>query len=121
MHKVLIVEDDYLQSYVLKAQLQSMGYEVVASTNTGEEAVHLAIETKPDIVLMDITLDGEIDGIEAATQIEQTLDTFLIYVTGNSDELHKTRARNTNYTHYLEKPISKSILNGALSGFQKKI
>ncbi len=121
MHKVLIVEDDYLQSYVLKAQLQGMGYEVTGSTNTGEEAVRLAIETKPDIILMDITLDGDMDGIEAAKKIEQLIDTYLIYITGNTDDLHRTRALDTNYTHYLEKPISKSILNGALSGFQKNV
>lgn len=103
---VLIVEDDRVLSLMLQKMVQRMGNEVVNCVTTGEEAVEITLNDSVDLILMDIMLEGEIDGIEAMHQIREQSDVSVIYVTGNSDPVTIERARETDYKDFLIKPVN---------------
>lgn len=104
--KVLIVEDDHLQSYLLKMLLLNEGFEVSGNAFSGKEAISMAKEYKPEIILMDIKLNGEIDGIEAASIIQEFLHFSLIYLSGYTFDSFKKKLSGTDYHSFLAKPIS---------------
>ena len=81
--KILIVEDERIIALEMRHNLESMGYDVAAIVSSGEEAVRKAEELHPDLVLMDIILQGEMDGVEAAGQIKNRFDVPVVYVTAN--------------------------------------
>lgn len=108
--KVLIVEDDMLLSLVEERLIKKMGHEVVAKVVTGSEAIEKAKELKPDIILMDIILKGEMDGIEAMEEIRKESDVPVVYLSGNSDRFNYERAKKTGFTDYLVKPITNNDL-----------
>src|SRR5215467_11008825 len=101
--QILIVEDTLLVAQELKCRLESLDYEVAAITHSAEEAVALAESLKPDLVLMDIQLEGEMDGIQAAEQIRK-LRLPLVYVSGHCDGPVLQRAQRTEPYGYLLKP-----------------
>lgn len=72
--KIMIVEDESIVAVDIKRTLIGLGYEVTAIADTGEEAISSACEQKPDLILMDIVLKGDIDGIEAASKISELCD-----------------------------------------------
>lgn len=111
---VFIVEDDAFQVFILEKMISNLGYEVIGKSSTGEEAVQLAVQLKPDIIFMDISLAGDMDGIEATIAILEQISTKIIYVTGNSDDHHRKRADKTDYSDFLSKPITKNILEHSL-------
>ncbi|MDX1639755.1 MAG: response regulator [Balneolaceae bacterium] len=102
---ILIVEDDRVLSLMLMRMVERMGHSVKDSVTTGEEAVEISQNGGVDLILMDIMLEGHIDGIEAMKQIRNNNDVPVIYVTGNSDKTTIERAKSTNYIDYLVKPI----------------
>ncbi len=114
-YKILVVEDDYLQSYTLKILLESLNYNVLGIAISGEKAIEVAAETKPDLIIMDITLKGEMDGVEAAKIIQETSDIPIIYVTGNSNDFYRKKAKETNFQEYLIKPVTKQMLTELLA------
>ena len=95
----------------IKYKLEDLGYVVVGIVATGEAAVETALKTKPDLILMDIVLKGDMDGIEAAQKIHQHQDTPIIYLTAYSDEEVLERARITEPYGYILKPFKKSEVN----------
>jgi PAS domain S-box-containing protein len=103
--KILVVEDEGVVARDLTNRLVNMGYTVPAIARTGREAVEAANRSDPDLVLMDIMLEGEIDGIEAVEQIHRTNDTPVIYLTAYSDESTIERAKRTDPFGYLLKPF----------------
>ncbi len=104
--KILLVEDEFITSKLMKKQLENQGYEVTQSVSTGENAVISARQNPPDIILMDIRLAGEMDGIETATVIKSESDIpVIIFVTGYGDTEIKERAKKINPLEYLIKPI----------------
>lgn len=107
---VLITEDDSISAKVLKETLSSLGYKVVAIAQTAEESIIKAIEFNPDIVIMDISLPGEIDGIEATKRIRTSLNIPVIYLTGASDTDTLERALKTEPNGYVLKPFKKQEL-----------
>lgn len=111
---ILIVEDDRVLSLMLARMIQSIGHNISGSVTTGEDAMQLALNNKLDLILMDIMLDGEIDGIEAMKKIREASDIPVIYVTGNSDKTTIDRAKETNYIEYLVKPVNFDQLKKAL-------
>jgi len=114
--RILIVEDDKLQAYLLQKLLENLGYSVAGVTSTGEEAVELVPKLEPQLILMDIALAGEIDGIEAVRRIRESNSSVnVIYITGNSDPSHKERAKQMGFVDFLIKPINKSILVDSIS------
>ncbi|PWN06930.1 response regulator [Rhodohalobacter mucosus] len=106
MKKVLIVEDDLIIALSAEKMIQRLGLEVLKVVDTGEKAVETALNNKPDIILMDIRLAGEMDGVEAAFRIREELSKpRIIFVTGNADPGYRTKAEGTGYEAYLVKPI----------------
>jgi two-component system, response regulator PdtaR len=110
--RILVVEDDRIIAKSLRMILEQLGYEVTALVTTGQAAIREAKETKPDLVLMDIVLDGEMDGIEAARVIRSHLSIPVIYLTAHADHATRERADMTQPFGYLSKPIMKADLRG---------
>ena len=103
--KVMIVEDEVIVAMSIERTLSSFGYDVVGLSTTPEDAIRIAEELKPDLVLMDINLDGEIDGIDAAEKISQISDIPVVYLTSYTNEATLRRAIGTNPYGYLTKPV----------------
>lgn len=82
--RILIVEDEHIVQFDLQQRLERMGHVVVGLASRGEEAVAHAAELRPDLILMDVCLDGSMDGIEAARQIHSHQATPVIYITAFS-------------------------------------
>lgn len=112
--KVLIVEDDMLLSLVEERLIQKLGHTVVGKTGSAKEAIKKVEELNPDIIVMDIVLKGEMDGIEAMQEIRKSSNVPVIYLSGNSDRFNYERARKTDFTDYLVKPITSNDLKGPL-------
>ncbi len=104
--RILVVEDERITAEDIKEGLKSLGYEVPAVVHSGEEAVCKAGELQPDLVLMDIKLEGEMDGIEAAGEIKKYFDIPVIYLTAYSDESTIERAKMTEPSGYVLKEPS---------------
>ncbi len=102
---VLVVEDEAIVSKDIQHSLKKLGYNVVGSASTGEKAIELATELKPDIVLMDIMLKGQLTGIEAAEEIKLRIDVPVIYLTAYADEGTLSRAKVTEPYGYIIKPF----------------
>ncbi|MCB0793719.1 MAG: response regulator [Flavobacteriales bacterium] len=102
---VLVVEDESIVSKDIQHSLKKLGYHVVGAASTGEQAVKLAIETRPDIILMDIMLKGEMNGIEAATEIRSETSIPVIFLTAYADESTLSRAKVTQPYGYIIKPF----------------
>lgn len=114
IHKILIVEDDMIISLVVENMIKKLGHELVGKSASGEEAIELAKEHKPNIILMDIRLKGEMDGIEEVTQIKKHIDTNVIYLTGNSDKVNYDRAKATECIDLISKPFTIGELTRSL-------
>ncbi|MBW4467697.1 MAG: EAL domain-containing protein [Pegethrix bostrychoides GSE-TBD4-15B] len=103
--KVLIVEDELVVAENIARNLSKQGYIAVDIVDTGEDAVLQAKNTCPDIVLMDIMLQGELDGIDAAGIIRQELNLPVVYMTAYADDTTLERAKQTEPYGYLVKPF----------------
>ncbi|MDX1638099.1 MAG: response regulator [Balneolaceae bacterium] len=112
--KILIVEDDMIISMVLRRMVEKLGHQIVDSVTTGSEAITKALEFSPDLILMDIQLKDNIDGIEAMSEIRKKIDIPVIYITGNSDLYNQKRAKELGYLEYMIKPIQMDDLKSAL-------
>lgn len=120
--KILVVEDERITAEDIKSGLEFAGYTVPAIVSSGEDAIEKAGELKPDLVLMDIKLKGEMDGIEAAGQIRVRYDIPVIYLTAYSDETTVQRAKVTEPSGYIlkertgliKKPFEESELHTAI-------
>jgi CheY-like chemotaxis protein len=105
MKKVLIVEDDMILAMINRKYLERIGCSVVASVVTGPAALIAVKEFAPDVILMDIRLDGEMDGVDAMRAIRQFSEVPVIYVSGNSEPAIRERAEKTNMFGFLIKPL----------------
>jgi len=108
--RILIVEDEAVTSVLLEKTLKELGYEVVGSAFDGDEAINLAREKQPDIILMDIRIQGEMDGIETAKRIYQQYKIPIIYLTAHSDDDTIKRAVESGPFGYLIKPFKEREL-----------
>lgn len=111
---VMIVEDENIVAMDIKQRLEMLGYEVIATVATGEKAIELAGEKRPDVVLMDIVLKGEMDGIEAAEEIKRRFRIPIIYVTAYSDMETLERAKITEPFGYIIKPFEDRELHSVI-------
>jgi PAS domain S-box-containing protein len=105
MARILIVEDDAIVARDLKASLSKMGYFVTGVAAAGEEALEMAGENRPDLVLMDIMFDGDIDGIETAQRMRDLHDVPVIYLTAYGDQATFERAKQTLPLAFVLKPF----------------
>lgn len=110
-HKILIVEDEKIIAKDLELRLIQMNYDVVASVSSGKEALATVRSHKVDLILMDIMIDGDIDGIETAELIHQQMDVPVIYLTAYADERTFERAKLSDPFGYLLKPFQERDLD----------
>lgn len=109
--QILVVEDESIVAEDIRRSLQNLGYEVPAVVSSGEKAIKKVEELSPDMVLMDIVLQGKIDGIEAAEQIRSNFNIPLVYLTAYSDEKILERAKITEPYGYIIKPFKERELH----------
>lgn len=112
--KILVVEDESIVARDLQYTLESLGYAVPAIVSTGEEAIEKAAEIQPDLVLMDIKLRGEMNGVEAVEEIRARFDIPVLYITALTDEKTFHRAINTEPYGYIIKPFEERELRAAI-------
>lgn len=109
--KILVVEDERIVAKDIVNSLQRLGYKVVASVASGEEALQKVVEAQPDLVLMDIMLKGKMDGIETTEEIHKNFDIPVIYLTAYADEKTLGRAKITEPFGYIIKPFDERDLH----------
>ncbi len=102
---ILIVEDEAIIAKEIKANLENMGYAVTSIVKSGKDAVEKAKQEHPDIILMDIKLEGEMDGIESSELVQNSLDIPVIFLTAYADEEKLERAKLTLPFGYVLKPF----------------
>lgn len=111
---VLVVEDENIVSKDIQHSLKKLGYNVVGAASTGEKAITLAHETTPDVVLMDIMLKGDMNGIETAGKIKESLNIPVIYLTAYADEATLSKAKVTEPYGYIIKPFKEIDLHTSI-------
>lgn len=102
---ILVTEDESIVRKDIERSLQKLGYNVIGSADTGEKAIELAKDLKPDLALMDIMLKGDMTGIEAAQQIKKDRDIPVIFLTAYADEKTLNKAKITEPHGYILKPF----------------
>ena len=112
--QILVVEDEAIVALDIQSKLRSRGYEVPALASSGREAVEIADALRPDLVLMDIQLEGDVDGVEAAEQIRRRFGTPVVYLTAFSDDQTLQRAKVAEPFGYLLKPFEERKLHVAI-------
>ena len=112
--KILLAEDDAIAARHLNQSLLRMGYQLTGAVKTGEDVIENVAENQPDIILMDITLGGKIDGICAVQKVHALFDTPVIYLTASSDNEVFERAKLTEPYAYLIKPYDLEQLQNAI-------
>ena len=112
--RILVVEDEGIVALDVKLRLLSLGYLVTALAASGEAAIQAAATTRPDLVLMDIRLQGHMDGIEAAREILARFDIPVIYITALSDDRTMQRIAETPHSGCILKPFDDGDLQAAI-------
>jgi len=112
--RILVVEDENIVSKDIENRLKSLGYAVSAVASSGEEAINKAEETQPDLVLMDIMLKGDMDGVECAEQIRDRFNIPVVYLTAYADDKTLQRAKITGPYGYILKPFEERELHTTL-------
>ncbi|MEB3356987.1 MAG: ATP-binding protein [Synechococcales bacterium] len=112
--KILVVEDERVVARDIEKRLKKLGYAIAASVSTGQDAIVAAAEHHPDLILMDIRLKGDMDGVEAAEQIRSQQDIPIIYLTAYADETTLQRAKITEPFGYIIKPFDEKDLHVAI-------
>ncbi len=112
--KIAIIEDEILVAYDIAEKLKSFGYDVPVTGLSGEEAIKIVQEHQPDLVLMDIILNGEMTGIEAAQYIKDHYNTGIVYLTAHTDKNTLEKAKLTEPLAYLVKPFEERELHATI-------
>jgi len=113
--RALIVEDEALIAEELRERLSQLGFTVVAAVGSGEEGVEIATRERPDLVLMDIRLSGQKDGVQAAKEIREQVDVPIVYLTAHSDRLTVERANKTDHDGFILKPFVRRELQSTIA------
>ncbi len=112
--RILIAEDEAITATALKSELVSLGYDVVGVTDTAEDVVRAAGELQPDVVFMDITLKGVLDGITAAVAIRGRTGAPVVFLTAHADEKTMKRSVFAGPFEYILKPFTRKELQTAV-------
>lgn len=112
--RALIVEDEILIAEELRERLSRLGFSVIAAVDSAEEGIAIATRESPDLVLMDIRLRGEKDGVQAAQEIRQQVDVPIVYLTAYSDRLTVDRAKATEHDAFILKPFHRRELQSTI-------
>jgi CheY-like chemotaxis protein len=111
---ILIVEDEHIVAWDLQRQLTRLGYTVLGIVSSGEEAIAQTLQLRPDLVLMDIRLPGEMDGVEAAEHIRTLVPAAIIFMTAYGDDGTLQRTLASGSVVVLQKPFQHAELQSAL-------
>jgi DNA-binding NarL/FixJ family response regulator len=114
---VLVVEDEFIVAFELKMALEEMGYEVCGIENCGESAIEAVGRLQPDCVLMDVTLKGEMDGIEAARDIRARYGVRAAFLSGYPSDEMTARVADLRPIGCFVKPLDYAQLEAALEAF----
>ncbi len=109
--KILVVEDEVIVAEDIRSSLRNMGYIVPSTASSGEEAIKKIMEHMPDLVLMDIVIQGKMDGIETAREVRSRFNIPVVYLTAYSDQKTLERAKITEPFGYIIKPFKERELN----------
>lgn len=109
--RILIVEDEHIVAMGIKRMLKNLGYTVTGVASSGQDAISKAESTFPDLVLMDIMLKGELDGVEAAKEIKERFEVPVVYLTAYSDSKILERVKETGPSGYIVKPFDEKDLH----------
>jgi two-component system, response regulator PdtaR len=120
MKKILIVEDEMITSLELKMKIENWGYSIAGVAKTAAEAIEMTMKSKPDMILMDVVLNGQQDGISAAEIIQRNMEIPIIYVTSYSSDMIMERAHQTSPYAYIIKPFDDNELKFAIELALKK-
>ena len=112
--KVLIVEDEAIVAMEIQESIEHLGYSISGVADTAEKAVELAVSGKPDLILMDVHLKGDMDGVEAADMIRKSVNVPVIFLTAYSGDEVLERAKITEPYGYLLKPVQEEQLASAI-------
>jgi len=115
--RILVVEDEFIVAFELKGALESMGYSVCGMVSSGEEAIESAERERPDCVLMDVSLKGEMDGIEAARHIRARYGTRSAFLSGYPIEEMMRRVEDVRPIGIFVKPLEYGELEQTLGDF----
>ncbi|MEX0685271.1 MAG: response regulator [Balneolales bacterium] len=110
MKNILLVEDEFIIAQMIANHLQNMGYSATDIAMSGENALKMFNEKNFDLLLVDVKLNGEIDGIETVEKIRKTSSVPVIYLSGNSDKQTISRSRHTKPIDYMIKPLKMDLL-----------
>ncbi len=114
MNRIMIVEDEVVSAMNLQERLLSMGYEVVGVAFSGEQAIKMALDLLPEVILMDIVLSEELDGIETAEKIMSETDIPMVFMTGFLNKGFFERAKRLSPSGYILKPFKDAQIEGAV-------
>jgi len=114
MIRILIVEDELIIAEDMKNMLSKMGYEIVGNAMDFDEAIEILTTEKPDLILLDVNLNGERDGIDLAEELNNSYSIPFIFTTSYSDSTTLDRAKKTNPINYLVKPFKQEQLYTAI-------
>jgi DNA-binding LytR/AlgR family response regulator len=114
MVRILIVEDELIIAEDIRNMLTKMGYEVVGNAMDFDEAIHILDSEKPDLILLDVNLNGGKDGIDLAEEINRSYKIPFIYSTSYADAVTLGRVKKTNPVNYIVKPFKKEQLFTAI-------
>jgi len=104
--KILIVEDEFIIAMDMKMKLEELGYQVIGIKNSGEQAIKKIQESKPHLILMDVLLKGEMDGIDATHEIWNRFKIPVLYITAHSDKITISRIEESPCQGFLNKPVN---------------
>ena len=111
---VLVVEDEIIVSKDIQNSLKRLGYNIVGSAASGDKAIETALKEKPDLILMDIMLKGEMNGIEAAEKIKEKLNVPIIFLTAYAEDSTLSKAKMVEPYGYILKPFKEIDLKTAI-------
>jgi len=113
--RILIAEDEAISALSMQRALTRSGYKVCELVSTGEEAVERIKQKKPDLVIMDVFLNGSVNGLEAAVQIRSGSDIPILFITGYEERELIEQIKSVTSSTYLIKPITPKALESAIT------
>ena len=114
MNKILIIEDEAIISFGYRLQLEQMGLEVIGTARSSDEALELLARDRPDVIIMDVYIKGDLNGLELARRIHETDPIPVIFLTASTKPEIVEGIRALKGCHYLLKPIDTDSLSGLL-------
>ncbi len=118
--KLIIIEDETIIAIGLRKRFQSIGYEVCKVVSNGDEVIRSVEKESPDVILMDINIQGERDGIEIAKEVNARFNIPIVFLSGYADSETERRANMVNHSGFFEKPVEVSVLHQAFQKALKK-